>query len=40
MSKVEVKRFLRKRKEYLTEKAQECDANKEKSSASTVPSLA
>ena len=38
MSKVEVKRFLRKRKEYLTEKAQECDANREKSSASTVPS--
>ena len=38
MSKVEVKRFLRKRKEYLTEKAQECDANKEKSSASTVTS--
>ena len=33
-----MKRFLRKRKEYLTEKEQECDANKEKSSASTVPS--
>ena len=38
MSKVEVKRLLRKRKEYLTEKAQECDANREKSSPSTVPS--
>ena len=38
MSKVELKRFLRKRKEHLTEKAQECDANKEKSSASTFPS--
>ena len=35
MSNVEVKRFLRKRKEYLTEKEEECDANKEKSSAST-----
>ena len=38
MSKVEVKRFLRNRKEYLTEKAQKYNANKEKSSASTVPS--
>ena len=36
--KVEVKRFFRKRKEYLAARPQESDASKEKSNATTVPS--
>ena len=35
---VEVKRFFRKRKEYLAAKPQESDASKEKSNTTTVPS--
>ena len=38
MSKVEVKCFFKKEKGIVNKKAQECDANKEKSSASTAPS--
>ena len=37
MSKVEVKRFFRKTKEYLAPKPQRSDANKEKGSTTVVP---